>query len=244
MTPSPLRAAPGSVPGAPGSVPGAPASSRLTKNVAILSLPILLLLIYTFTNPFSTELSTSTFSLSQLSPAQKTNIEAACRALNGFILKPGEEFSFNRTVGPRTDRRGYTQAPSYLGPDSPRTFGGGICLVSSAVYQTALKSNFQITERVPHLRTIASVLPGLDATVWYGQADLRFRNTSSGPIRIESTYTPSDLHIRFLSSSKPKSLPTIRRMTKPTRDHILVQVFKESSGKSTLVSRDLYSLCR
>jgi vancomycin resistance protein VanW len=210
----------------------------------LLFLPLFLVFLYYVTNPFALELASSTFSLNELSPAQKTNIASASHALNGFILKPGEEFSFNRVVGPRTDRRGYAQAPSYLGPDSPRTFGGGICLVSSAVYQTALKSNLQITERVPHLRTISSVPPGLDATVWYGQADLRFRNTAPNPIRIETACTPSDLHIRFLAASKPQSLPTIRRMTKPTRDHILVQVFSESAGNSKLVSRDLYSLSR
>src|SRR5205085_2176072 len=107
--------------------------------------------------------------------------------LDGLILQPGTQFSFNQAIGPRTTKRGYRPAPSYLGVDSPSTLGGGLCLLSSGIYQLALETGLPIQQRVPHLRTIHSVPPGLDATVWYGGADLRFTNTLSQPIQFSAT---------------------------------------------------------
>jgi vancomycin resistance protein VanW len=220
---------------------GAPAFSRLFGLFRLILLPIALLCIYWFTNPFANTLSSSTFSLSPLSAAQRTNIHVASQSLNGTIIKPGAEFSFNQIVGPRTYKTGYVQAPSYLGPDSPKTFGGGICLVSSALYQAALKSNLQVTKRVAHLRPIKTVQPGLDATVWYGEADLKFLNNSPEPIRIESSSDQSNLHVTIRGAS-PTRTPTFKTISKYTRNKLLVKVFKNDGKLTQLISDDVYDL--
>ena len=209
----------------------------------LLAIPLCLALYFFKAYPFPDELASRTFSLSILSPIQKNNIDIASRAVNNTVLEPGEEFSFNRVVGPRTDGKGYRPASSYLGPDSPSTVGGGICLVSSAIYQAALESNCRIVERVPHLRTIASVPPGLDATVWYGRADLKFRNDYSVPIQISAECRDNNLRVKFLgqkssTESTKKKLHTV--IVSQNRQELLVEAFSETDGKRHLVSRDLY----
>ncbi len=209
----------------------------------LLALPICLAFYFFKAYPFPDELASRTFSLNILSPIQRNNIDIAARAVNNTILEPGEEFSFNRIVGPRSDGKGYRPAPSYLGPDSPATVGGGICLVSSAIYQAALEANCKIVERVPHLRTIASVPPGLDATVWYGRADLKFRNNFSVPIQISAECRDNNLRVKFLGQKSSTNLPKSKLHTvlvSQNREELLVEAFTETNGKRQLLTRDLY----
>lgn len=209
----------------------------------LIALPICLAMYFVKSYPFPDELASRTFSLSILSPIQRNNVDIAARAVNNMVLEPGEEFSFNRVVGPRSDGKGYRPAPSYLGPDSPSTLGGGICLVSSAIYQSALEANCKIVERVPHLRTIASVPPGLDATVWYGRADLKFRNSYSVPIQIRAECKDNNLRVKLLGQrdsidSVKSKLHTV--IVSQNRNELLVEAFAETDGKRRLLSRDLY----
>lgn len=210
----------------------------------LLALPLTLGLYFLKTFPYSDELASKTFSLTVLSPIQRNNVDIAARAVNDVVLGPGEEFSFNRVVGPRSEGRGYRPAPSYLGPDSPATLGGGICLLSSALYQSALESNCRVLERVPHMRPIASVPPGLDATVWYGRADLKFRNNMSTPIRISALCRDNNLRVKFLgqkSASAQAARPSLRTVVvSQSREELLVEAFREQGGKREMVSRDLY----
>jgi vancomycin resistance protein VanW len=211
--------------------------------VFLIALPICLALYFFKAYPFPDELASRTFSLNILSPIQRNNIDIAARAVNNTVLEPGEEFSFNRVVGPRSDGKGYRPAPSYLGPDSPATVGGGICLVSSAIYQAALEANCKIVERVPHLRTIASVPPGLDATVWYGRADLKFRNNFSVPIQIAAECKDNNLQVKFLGQKGATDLAKSKLHTvvvSQNRQELLVEAFTETNGKRHLLTRDLY----
>ena len=164
--------------------------------------PVILLCVYLCNQPFSNVLSTKTVSLSPLTPQQKNNIALAATSLNGKVIVPGQDFSFNKIVGPRLGNNGYLNAKSYLGKETPDTIGGGICLVSSLLYQAALESGLQIIERHPHTRTLKTIPAGLDATVWYGQADLRFRNQTKTPIRIETSSTPEELTIKIMGAEQ------------------------------------------
>jgi vancomycin resistance protein YoaR len=211
----------------------------------IYLLPFLVAYICWSTFPFSDTLSSKTISLSQLSSKQKANIEIAAQRVNGNIIKPNSTFSFNQIVGPRTVERGYKTAPSYLEGESQSTLGGGICLLSSALYQLALETNCQIIERVAHQRTIRSVPAGLDATVWYGKADLRFTNTSSQPIQIITEYRNNNIKIAFMSDKSARKKPiiylepiTIRK----TNNYILVDVIGKAGKQLTLISHDLYKV--
>ena len=244
-------------PGSAGSLPAPPParSNPSIKNripsvlqyTILLALPIALCTYLFATHPFRHEIVCRIFSLVPLNPSQQENIRVASRALNGCVLKPGDEFSFNRVVGPRTDGRGYRPAASYLEKGSPQTTGGGICLLSSALYQAALASGLRIESRTPHTRTIASVEPGLDATVWYGGADLKFINSSTNPILINAECKNNNLYIRLLGEQDARFDKTAQLKTFITsRNHneLLVEVFRDVDGKRNFVSRDHYQINR
>lgn len=131
---------------------------------------------------FSTSYATS-------SPGRCNNIEIATSALNGAIVMPGETFSFNDVVGPRTVERGYKEAGTYVGNKVEPGIGGGICQVSTTLYRAAMKANLRSVERTNHSMVVGYAQPGLDATVSYGYLDYKFKNTYDFPIYIQgNTY--------------------------------------------------------
>lgn len=148
--------------------------------------------------PFQAELGMFRTSLAERSPEQRDNIQRAVAALDGAVLEPGEEWSFNRHVGPRTPERGYRSAPAFLEQDVTESVGGGICQVSSTVYNAAALAGLAIIERHPHIRRVQSVPPGRDATVWYGKADLRLRNDTGAPVRLGARLSDEALTVRFV----------------------------------------------
>ncbi|HEY9772347.1 MAG TPA: VanW family protein [Planktothrix sp.] len=216
-----------------------------TNYLLSMALPAVLFAGYLYDRPFTKVLATSRVSLAELSPQQRINIQNAAARINGVVLDRGAEFSFNRTVGPRTFRRGYLNAPSYVGKEAPFTMGGGICVVSSALYQDALRSGLKITERVPHLRTIGSALPGLDSTVWYGQADLRFADSLDCPVQIITKSTPFDVTVELrgnphIEGWKPAEIT--RSVRQVARDQISVQVMSTQFNKTKFISSDVYGI--
>ena len=201
-------------------------------------IPILLASMCWFTQPFTHKLVMQKQSTQTLSVAQKNNLQVAAHRLDGLVLQPGEMFSFNKVVGPRTLARGYRPAPSYLGGESPATVGGGICLLSSALYQAALKTGLKIEQRVPHLRTIHSVPPGLDATVWYGGSDLRLMNNLQNSIRLNVQMQNQQLSLSF-SGAQTVPVRAIQVVTtQRSSKELLVTVFRQEQ----MISRDLYRL--
>jgi vancomycin resistance protein YoaR len=114
------------------------------------------------------------------------NIRLAAEAIDGTELFPGEEFSFNDIVGPRTKEKGYAIAHIYSGGEIRDGYGGGICQVSTTLYDAVLLANLNVTERHNHIFTVSYVPLGLDAAVSYGYADLKFQNNTNYPIRINA----------------------------------------------------------
>lgn len=114
------------------------------------------------------------------------NIAVACGSIHNSVLWPGQVFSFNETTGPRTAERGYLPAPIIISGSFDIGYGGGVCQVSSTLYNAALKSRLPIVERHAHSKPIHYVPPGKDATVSYGDQDLRFRNNRAGPLIIKT----------------------------------------------------------
>lgn len=212
----------------------------------MLSAPLALGTVCYATYPFSDVIASKTISTSGLTHTQKSNIQLAAASLEGTVIRSGEYFSFNRLVGPRTSGRGYRPAPSYLGPENPATIGGGVCLVSSGMYQLALETGCKVTERVPHLRTIRTVPAGLDATVWYGQADLRFINTLPCPVQIATKWEGNALKLSFLgrrpAAYKPAKLMVC--LDRKTDREMVVELFSRQGDRESLVSRDRYVVSR
>lgn len=119
-------------------------------------------------------------------PDRTTNLVLACQAINNYIVKPGEIFSFNDTLGERTAEKGYKPAGAYVNGETVDQTGGGICQVASTLYYCTLYADLQIVEREEHMYT-ADYLPlGMDATVNWGTIDFRFKNDTENPIRIEA----------------------------------------------------------
>ena len=110
------------------------------------------------------------------------NLETAARALNGAVVGPGQEFSFNRKVGPRELKTGYREALIILGDEFAPGVGGGVCQVVSTLYNACLLAGLEIVERHNHSAAVSYVPVGLDATVNYGNKDFRFRNNTGGAV--------------------------------------------------------------
>lgn len=115
---------------------------------------------------------------------RSTNIRLCSEKINGTVLMPGETFSFNQVVGKRTPEAGFKPATAYSGGKVVQEYGGGICQVSSTLYNAVLYANLEITERTNHGYKPSYVDPGLDATVSWGGPDFKFTNNRDYPIRI------------------------------------------------------------
>lgn len=113
-----------------------------------------------------------------------TNLDLACKAINGVVLLPGESFSYNETLGERTTERGYKTGIAYFNGKSVPSVGGGICQVSSTLYYCALQADLEILVREEHCYAPGYVPLGMDATVSWGTLDFSFRNNLEYPIKI------------------------------------------------------------
>ena len=124
-----------------------------------------------------------------------TNLVLATKAINGTILQPGEVFSFNETIGKTTRAKGYKPAKIFVRGKEAEAMGGGICQVSSTLYNAADYGGMEITERHPHSKKVGYVPDGRDASVSYGGVDLKFRNTLPHPVKIVATAAGGKLTI-------------------------------------------------
>ena len=126
------------------------------------------------------------------SKSRNVNINQACMYIDGVILNPGEEFSYNEHVGMTTAERGFQEATVIIRGQYAQGLGGGICQVSTMLYGAAVKANMEITNRRAHAWPSNYVDVGLDATVDYGAIDFTFRNTSDYQVVIRAQYNDSD----------------------------------------------------
>ena len=115
-----------------------------------------------------------------------TNLKLASEKIDGTIILPGETFSYNKVVGERTIAKGYKEAAVYAGGKVVDGIGGGICQLSSTLYNSVLYANLEITSRSNHRFLTSYVTAGRDATVSWGTIDFCFKNTRSYPIKITS----------------------------------------------------------
>ena len=116
------------------------------------------------------------------------NLKLAVEACDGVELQPGQIFSYNDTLGPRTEERGYREATVIVGGEHAQDIGGGICQISTTLFMACLQSDLTIVERHNHAARIDYVEDGLDAAVVWGGQDFRFQNNTAYPIKIEASY--------------------------------------------------------
>ena len=115
---------------------------------------------------------------------RSNNLKLAINKINGVVLMPGEEFSYNKVVGERSIAAGYKEAKVYSNGQVVDGLGGGICQISSTLYNAVVYANLDVTSRRNHQFVTSYVKAGLDATVVYGSTDFKFKNTRSYPIKI------------------------------------------------------------
>jgi vancomycin resistance protein YoaR len=149
----------------------------------------------------------------QFNPAninRSDNIRLAALALDNFFLKPGQQFSFNEIVGPRTKEAGYNEATIIQNNEFVSGVGGGVCQVSTTLYNTVLRANLKIIERSPHSLIIPYVEPGLDATVVYGYRDFKFQNNTEGCLILKTAVYQNTITCKIYGLERPEQKVVIK----------------------------------
>ena len=134
------------------------------------------------------------------SSVRRNNVRLAGEKCN-VILLPGEEFSYNKTVGKRTKENGFGEAGAYLNGETVQEVGGGVCQTSSTLYNAVVLSNLEVTERTNHTYISSYVPIGRDATVSWGGPDFKFKNNRDYPIKIEASYANSKLTCKIIGTN-------------------------------------------
>lgn len=125
------------------------------------------------------------------------NVRLATEAIDNTVILPGQVFSFNDVVGLRTAEKGYRPAPIFVGEAVVPGLGGGICQVSSTLYNVVLEGRLEVVERHAHGLPVSYVPPGRDATVAYPYADFKFRNDRTTPVMIKAVTDGARLSIKI-----------------------------------------------
>lgn len=220
---------------------------------------------------FPNKLSTYTTRYDGGDENRSTNLEIACEKINDKIILPGETFSYNKTLGARTTAAGYKTAKVYENGAVVDGIGGGICQISSTLYNAVLKANLEIVERRNHQFITSYVPEGRDATVAYGITDFKFKNSRKYAIKIKATASNGVAKIdiygikedtEYQITFDTKTISTIPFTTKYTDDSTLpvgteeikqkgangsvteTYIIKSLNGQvvsNTLLSKDTYS---
>ena len=130
------------------------------------------------------------------------NVTLSANKINGVILNSGDIFSYNKIVGPRTSATGFSTATVYTSSGLSEELGGGICQVSSTLYNAVLYADLKIVERQNHMYTVGYVRNGLDATVVYGLIDFKFMNNLKSPIKVVTSVGGGVLTVTLLGKKE------------------------------------------
>lgn len=182
-----------------------------------------------------------------------TNVILATARFNGKVIMPGEKLSFNSTVGKRTPARGYKEAAVYVNGETSTDYGGGICQVSSTLYNATLRANLGISDRSNHMFTVGYVPIGTDATVSWGAPDFVFKNTRNYPIKIVATSSGRIVNFKIyglkedadydieVKSTKTGTIPfKTTYTTDPTLPKGTEKIIQKGSNGSTSITYKIY----
>ena len=178
---------------------------------------------------FGTVLGKYATSYATSSKNRSDNVELAAKRIDGIILMPNEEFSYNSVVGKRTAENGFKEAPVFENGETVQGMGGGVCQVSSTLYSAVLYADLPVLERQNHSMTVSYVPKGQDATVAYGSIDFRFKNNTKGPIKISAktggktvemsiwgAKPEKEKKVEIINSVVETKAPTVEEVTEPT----------------------------
>ena len=176
-----------------------------------------------------------------------TNLILAANKINGTVVMPGEVFSYNTVVGERTIAAGYKEAPIYVSGEVVDGLGGGICQVTSTLYNAVVYANLEIVERSNHQFVPSYVTASRDATVVYGSIDFKFKNNRNYPIKIMCSVSNGvvNFEIYGLKTADDYEVEISSRITSQTANYTNSEAYKilKKNGQvvsTTLLSRDTY----
>ncbi|ERI93079.1 VanW-like protein [Clostridiales bacterium oral taxon 876 str. F0540] len=129
------------------------------------------------------------------------NIKHGAKKINGYKLNPGDTFSFNEVVGKRSAENGFKTAAIIVNGEYEEGFGGGVCQLSTTIFNSADKAGLQILERHDHSKTVGYVPKGRDAAVNYGSLDLKFKNTKKYPVEIRASVDDKRVYVSIWRAS-------------------------------------------
>ncbi len=228
------------------------AKAMLEEQKDEYTIPLKILYPNVTTNMIGTEafpdlLSTYSTKYSTRDKDRTTNLQLAANKINGTVLMPGEIFSYNQVVGERTIAAGYKEAPIYVSGEVVDGLGGGICQITSTLYNAVLYANLGIVSRSNHQFVPSYVTASRDATVVYGAIDFKFKNTRDYPIKITCGVSNgiATFNIYGLRSDNEYDVEISSRVTGTTANAIYSEAYRilKQNGqvvKSELLSRDTY----
>ncbi|SHE77941.1 VanW family protein [Caloramator proteoclasticus] len=150
----------------------------------------------------TTKISSFTTSFKPSDVNRTGNIKIAAKYLTGTVIMPGDVFSMIKVLGPRNENQGYKEAPVIINGKLEPGLAGGICQVSTTMYNAALLGNFEIVKRRPHGLAVAYVAPGRDATIAGDSIDFQFKNNYNNPIYIEAVVETSTITINIYGANE------------------------------------------
>lgn len=172
-----------------------------------------------------------------------TNLILAANKINGTVLMPGETFSYNKVVGARTIAAGYKEAPIYVNGEVVDGLGGGICQITSTLYNAVVYANLEVTERSNHQFVPSYVTASRDATVVYGAIDFQFKNNRNYPIKIVCSVSGgiAQFQIFGLKQDNDYEVQIVSYETGRTSTAIYSEAYKILKKDGKEVSRELMS---
>ena len=199
------------------------------------------------TEAFPDLLSTYSTKYSAGNTGRTTNLQLAASKINGTVLMPGETFSYNQVVGARTIAAGYKEAPIYVSGQVVDGLGGGICQITSTLYNAVLYANLQIVERSNHQFVPSYVTASRDATVVYGSIDFKFKNNREYPIKLVCSVSGglATFQIFGLKSNNEYNVEIYSRVTGSSSNSTYSEAYRilKQNGqvvKNELLSKDTY----
>lgn len=169
-----------------------------------------------------------------------TNLRLAAEKINGTVLMPGETFSYNTVVGERTIAAGYKEAAMYQNGEVVDGLGGGICQISTTLYNAVLYTNLEIVERRNHQFVPSYAKAGRDATVVYGSIDFRFKNTRNYPVKILCAVSGgvAKCQIYGLKENPDYDVEITSRVTETTSTSIKSETYKTVRQNGQVISSE------
>ena len=228
------------------------AKAMLQEDKDEYSIPLKVLYPSVTTNMLGTEafpnlLSQYSTSYSTRNQKRTTNLRLATNKINGTVLMPGETFSYNKVVGERTIAAGYQEAPIYVSGKVVDGLGGGICQITTTLYNAVVYANLEIVERSNHQFVPSYAPASRDATVVYGSIDFKFKNNRNYPIKILCSVQNgiANFQIYGLKTDNDYEVVISNRVTGTTSNAIYSEAYKilKQNGQvvsSTLLSQDVY----